>query len=313
MSSPLKIAFMGTPDFAVPPLKALIDSEHDVVAVYSQPPRPKGRGKKLQSSPVHLCAEENGIPVHTPVNFKDENDVNQFKKLDIDVAIVTAYGLILPKSILEAPKHGCLNIHASILPRWRGAAPIHRAILAGDGETGITIMQMDEGLDTGDTIKIKRTPITEKTTLPALHDDLSEIGAQMIVECINELSENNNLIKTPQPEEGTCYAHMLKKEDGKIDWNNNASYIHRQIRALNPWPGSWCLDQNGKRLKVLKASITDSPQKGDTIGVVLENGAIQCGENSVLSLEIIQPENKNKMRTADAINGGILSIGDVLS
>ncbi len=316
MSAQLKIAFMGTPDFAVPALEALINSEHDVVCVYCQPPRPKGRGKKEQASPVQQCAEKHNIPVRHPVNFKDKTNINDFRNLNLDIAIVAAYGLILPKSILEAPKYGCLNIHASLLPRWRGAAPIHRAILDGDPETGVTIMQMDVGLDTGDMISKRRTPITTKTTLSELHDTLSMMGAEMVIECLSTLQKDKSLNGETQSDSESCYAAMLKKEDGRINWSNNASYIHQQIRALNPWPGSWCLDANNKRMKVLSAIIFDNNNSGDTMnapGTILKQGIIQCGENTALSLELIQPENKKKMRTLDAINGNILSIGDIWS
>ncbi|HPF78252.1 MAG TPA: methionyl-tRNA formyltransferase, partial [Alphaproteobacteria bacterium] len=181
MTKLLRIAFMGTPDFSVAALQALINSDHDVVCVYSQPPRPKGRGKKVQPSPVHQCAEAAGIEVRTPINFKDPKDIEDFKSLNLDVAVVAAYGLILPKSILDAPKYGCINIHASLLPRWRGAAPIQRAIWAGDTETGITLMQMDVGLDTGDMIAVEKLPITGQTICADLHDGLAVMGAKMIV------------------------------------------------------------------------------------------------------------------------------------
>lgn len=312
MTKPLRIAFMGTPEFSVNALQALIDSNHDVACVYTQPPRPKGRGQQVQKSAVHERAEAANIEVRHPLNFKNNEDVQVFKDLNLDLAVVAAYGLILPKDILDAPKYGCINIHASILPRWRGAAPIHRAIWAGDVETGVTLMQMDEGLDTGDMIAIERTPITHQTCLSDLHDTLSHIGASMIVPCLDELAQNGELSKTPQPEEGTTYAHMLKKDHGRIDWNQNAIEIDRQVRALNPWPGTWSINQNNKRLKILDVSISD--QKSDKeVGIILENGEVVCGDNTVLKLIKIQPENKKLMDIKTALNGGHISEGDMLS
>lgn len=311
MTKPLRIAFMGTPEFSVNALQALIDSNHDVVCVYTQPPRPKGRGQQVHKSAVHECAEEAGIEVRHPLNFKDDIDVQAFKDLNSDVAVVAAYGLILPTAILDAPKHGCINIHASILPRWRGAAPIHRAIWAGDKETGVTLMQMDEGLDTGDMIVIKCTPITPKTRLSDLHDILSDMGAKMIVPCVDELALNGTLDSTPQSDEGKTYAHMLKKDHGRIDWNQSAIEINRQVRALNPWPGTWCTNQNDKRLKILDVTLGDKNSDKD-VGSVLENGGVVCGERTVLQILKIQPENKKPMDIKTALNGGHISEGDIL-
>jgi len=258
-NKPLRIAFMGTPDFAVTALQALIASEHEVACVYSQPPRPKGRGKKVQSSPVHQLAEQHNIEVRTPLNFKNQNDIDAFQALNLDVAIVAAYGLILPKDILGAPQYGCLNIHASLLPRWRGAAPIHHAIWSGDDETGITVMQMDEGLDT-------------------LHNTLADMGGEMIVNALDQLAKDGSVPSTEQPEEGMTYASMLKKSDGQIDWNQTAEQIDRQVRALNPWPGS----------------------------------NIACGDKSVLTIIELQPENKKVMSVDVALNGGHLIVGNKL-
>lgn len=310
MTKSLRIAFMGTPDFSVKALQALIDSDHDVVCVYSQPPRPKGRGKKVQASPVHQCAEAAAIEVRTPLNFKDPKDVEDFKSLNLDVAVVAAYGLILPKAILDAPTYGCVNIHASLLPRWRGAAPIQRAIWAGDTETGITLMQMDVGLDTGDMIAVEKIPINNQTICADLHDDLAAIGAKMIVPCLDQLAQEGGLTSTPQPEEGMTYAHMLKKEDGHIDWTKTAFEIDRQIRALNPWPATWSL-LNGKRLKILKAFPLQEKVEG-VAGKILSDGKIICGQGSLLQLDQIHPENKNVMDVKAALNGDLLHIGDVL-
>lgn len=311
MSKSLRIAFMGTPDFAVTALQALIGSEHEIACVYSQPPRPKGRGKKVQASPVHQAAEEAGIEVRTPLNFKNQEDIEAFKNLNLDVAVVAAYGLILPKEILDTPQHGCINIHASLLPRWRGAAPIHHAIWAGDSETGVTVMQMDEGLDTGAMIAKESISITDQSTLPALHDALSDIGGKMIVNALNKLSENRSLPATAQPEAGMTYAAMLQKSDGKIDWMQTAEQIDRQVRALNPWPGTWSM-HGDKRLKILNTEISDQTHSVNE-GEILEDGFISCGNKSVLKLIEVQPENKKPMSVGVALNGSHLIVGNKLS
>jgi methionyl-tRNA formyltransferase len=310
MSRSLRIAFMGTPDFSVPALKNLIDSDHKVVCVYSQPPRPKGRGQHVQPSPVHETAQAAGIEVRTPTNFKKDEDIAAFMALELDVAVVAAYGLILPKSILDAPVYGCLNIHASLLPRWRGAAPIHRSILEGDSETGITIMQMEEGLDTGPMILKKSVPIRATTTAQSLHDILSAMGSSMIETVLNELAANGSLHAAVQPEEGATYARMLKKEEGRIDWNKSAAVIDRQIRALNPWPGTWCETETGRRLKILEALLMESVS-GDA-GTVHEDGIISCGNGTALKLGSIQPENKKPINIRDAYSGGYLKSGQRL-
>lgn len=302
---------MGTPDFSVPALKALIASRHKVVCVYSQPPRPKGRGHVVQESPVHETAKAAGIEVRTPVNFKSDKDVAEFMALEADVAIVAAYGLILPKAILEAPVHGCLNIHASLLPRWRGAAPIHRAILAGDTQTGITIMQMDVGLDTGPMIKKKAVPIRATTTTQSLHDMLSAIGASMIVDVVNELADKGALEGEAQTEDGTTYAKMLKKDEGRVDWTKTAEDIDRQIRAMGNWPGTWTEDSKGRRLKILEAVILPETHANDA-GTIFEDAIIVCGEGTTLRLESVQPQNKNPMSGGDASRGGYLPVGSRL-
>jgi len=308
MSKPLRIAFMGTPDFSVPALKALIGSRHKIVCVYSQPPRPKGRGQHVQESPVHEAALAAGIQVRTPLNFKKDEDVAAFMALELDVAIVAAYGLILPQSILDAPIHGCLNIHASLLPRWRGAAPIQRAILEGDTETGITIMQMEAGLDTGPMIKKKSVPIRKTTTSQSLHDMLSAIGSSMIVEVVEELANNGKLASERQSDEGSTYAKMLKKDEGKIDWTRNAESIDRQIRAMNPWPGTWTEDSKGRRLKILEAGPYPETHANDA-GSILDDAIIVCGEGTVLKLQTVQPENKKPMKASDAARGGYIASG----
>lgn len=299
---------MGTPAFSVGALTALINSEHDVVCVYTQPPRPKGRGQQVQKSAVHLCAENAGIEVRHPLNFKNSQDVQDFADLNLDIAVVAAYGLILPVSILNAPKYGCINIHASLLPRWRGAAPIQRAIMAGDDKSGVTIMQMEKGLDTGPEILKRETQITDSTTATTLHDDLAQLGAQMICEVIEKLSTDGRLDSTAQKDVGVTYAHMLKKEEGRIEWSNPAIEIDRQIRALNPWPGTWCETDQGSRLKIIEATLIDVEQ-GDDIGTVLDKGIVVCGGNTALHLRRVQPENKKAMDISSALNGGYLNKG----
>jgi methionyl-tRNA formyltransferase len=308
MSKILRIAFMGTPDFSVPALKALIASKHKIVCVYSQPPRPKGRGQQVQPSPVHEAAKAAGIEVRTPLNFKKDADIAAFMALELDVAIVAAYGLILPKPILDAPVHGCLNIHASLLPRWRGAAPIQRAIMAGDTETGITIMQMDIGLDTGAMIRKKTVMIRKTTTSQSLHDILSAIGSSMIGDVLEELSIKGELKATPQPDEGFTYAKMLKKDEGRIDWNRTADEIDRQIRALNPWPGTWAEDSKGRRLKIIEALIYPETHADDA-GSILDDGIVVCGNGTTLKLQTVQPENKKPMTSGDAVRGGYITRG----
>lgn len=311
MSKSLRIAFMGTPDFSVPALKKLISSRHKVVCVYSQPPRPKGRGQHVQEGPVHLAALEAGIEVRTPLNFKKDEDVAAFMALELDVAVVAAYGLILPKSILDAPQYGCLNIHASLLPRWRGAAPIHRAILEGDSESGITIMQMEEGLDTGPMISKKAVAIRATTTAQSLHDMLSAVGSSMIEDVLDTLADTGHLEGVVQPEEGMTYAKMLKKEEGCIDWTKPSEVIDRQIRALNPWPGTWCETEGGKRLKILEAEpvmdATGAPGK-----ILDDVGTIACGTGGLRIMKA-QPENKSAFHTAELYNGRYLSSESSLS
>ena len=279
----LRIIFMGTPDFAVPALRALISSSHEVIAVYSQPPRPKGRGYEVEKSPVHLTADEHNIPVYHPINFKADEDKETFKNLNADIAVVAAYGLILPKAILEAPKYGCLNIHASLLPRWRGASPIQHAIWKGDTQSGVTIMQMERGLDTGPMILKGETDITETTTAQDLHDSLSEIGGDLIVQVLDQV-DKIGLPETEQQDDSLSnYAPMLKKEDGQIDPSQDIKDIDQQIRALNPWPGTFTQGLKG-RVKILKAHI----------------------EGDQLVFDLVQPDGKKPMDLQSAINGGYL-------
>lgn len=309
----LRVTYMGTPDFAVSALQALIDSEHEVICVYTQPPRPKGRGHQVQKSPVHLLAETHGIEVRYPVSFKKEPEaIKAFEALDHDVAVVAAYGLILPQAVLNAPRHGCLNIHGSLLPRWRGAAPIQRSIWAGDKETGITIMQMEAGLDTGPMILKGRTTLTSETTASTLHDELAAMGARLIVEALDKLESDGALVGEVQDDTLSNYASMLSRDDGKIDWSLSAEEVDRQVRALTPWPGCWCVTKNGKRLKVHETSVS-TKISDQAAGTILDRkGHISCGGGTVLKLEMIQPENAKRMDSASAVNGGHLEINSLI-
>lgn len=302
---------MGTPDFAVAPLRALYEAGHEIIAVYTQPPRPKGRGQDVQKSPVQMFAEKKSIPVFHPKTLKNEEAQTEFAALQADVAVVAAYGLLLPKAVLQAPKYGCINIHASLLPRWRGASPIQRSIWAGDHESGVTLMQMDEGLDTGPMIAMEKIPLTSETTASSLHDALAILGAEMIVKAAGDLAAHEKLHATPQDNAGATYASLLKKEDGIIDWKKSAVDIDRQIRALNPWPGTWA-NFEGKRMKILSAIPSPQPSPGGrgSLGVVLDKtGNILCGENTSLQITLLQPEGKKPMDLASALNGGYIKIG----
>lgn len=307
----LRVIFMGTPDFAVPALQALLASSHQVIAVYSQPPRPKGRGQQVQKSPVQLCAEEAGVPVFNPLSFKkDPAAVEQFASLNADIAIVAAYGLILPVSILEAPKFGCLNIHASLLPRWRGASPIQHAIWHGDAESGVTIMQMDAGLDTGGMIEKAAVPITAEMTTSSLHDALSQLGGGMVTGILDRLARGEKVQAEPQDEKLTVYAPLLKKEDGRIDWTKDARAIDCQVRALNPWPGTYTLSAKGVRLKVLTGQPVAG--SGSAATVLSRDGVIACGQGGY-QITLIQPDNARPMEAASAVNGGYLVPGEKLA
>lgn len=306
----LRIGFMGTPDFALKALKALVEAGENVVCVYSQPPRPKGRGHQVQKSPVHEYAEANSIPVFTPASLKDPVAQAEFDGHDLDVAIVAAYGLILPEAVLKAPKYGCLNIHASLLPRWRGAAPIQYAIWKGDRETGVTIMQMEKGLDTGPMILKKSLQITGETTAAQLHDDLAGMGADLVLEVLDLLAKNGQLKSISQDDGDSTYAAMLKKSDGLIDWHQSAEQISAQVRALNPWPGVWT-SMGGKRIKILAVRICEHEQSGEANAGTLvdKSGVVICGKGA-LNIIRVQPEGKKPMDMKAAMNGGYLKVDD---
>jgi methionyl-tRNA formyltransferase len=296
---------MGTPAFAVPALEALA-REYQVIAVYSQPPRPAGRGYQVQKSPVHEKAESLSIPVFTPKTFKDADVQKEFAAHNADVAVVAAYGLILPQAALDTPKYGCINIHASLLPRWRGASPIQHAIWKGDAQSGITIMQMEAGLDTGPMLLKGTVAITPQITTPMLHDALSAMGGDLIKKVLKNI---DNLAPEKQDDTASTYAPMLKKTDGQINWSQNATDIDCQIRALNPWPGTYTT-AGGKRLKVLSA--TPATGTGEAGKVLDRTGLIACGSGA-LQLQKVQPDGGKAMDVSAAINGGYLKIGDMLS
>jgi methionyl-tRNA formyltransferase len=303
---PLRLTFMGTPDFAVPALHALHEAGHTIVAVYCQPPKPAGRGQHLQKTPVHRAAEELGIAVRTPKSLRDATAQVAFQALELDLAVVAAYGLILPQPILDAPRLGCVNIHASLLPRWRGAAPIQRALLAGDAETGITIMQMEAGLDTGPMLLQGNIPITVQTTARALHDDLSQLGARLIAEAVPKLA-TGQLLATAQPETGVTYAAKLTREDGKIEWQRPAHEIERQIRALTPWPGTY-FQHGDESLKILQADLL-TENRGLPAGTLLDDHfTIACGQGA-LRLRLVQRPNKAAMAGPDVLRGLRLPVG----
>ena len=290
----MRVIFMGTPDFSVPALDA-IHAAHDIVCVYTQPPRPAGRGKQPRPTPVHARAEALGLEVRHPPSLRDAAAQADFAALKADVAVVVAYGLILPQAVLAAPRMGCLNIHASLLPRWRGAAPIQRAILAGDSETGICIMQMEAGLDTGPVLLRAKTPIAPTQTAQQLHDRLSQMGADLIVQALERLDD---LVPVAQPEAGVTYAAKIDKAEARVDWTQPAVQVARQIRALAPFPGAWCETPLG-RLKLLNARATD--QTGEP-GRVLEGLTVACGSGAVKVLEV-QREGKRAMSASDLLRG----------
>jgi len=300
----MRLAFMGSPDFAVPALRALHAAGHEIAAVYAQPPRPAGRGQRETPCPVHREALALGLPVRTPTRVKrDAAEHAAFAALGLDAAVVAAYGLILPKPMLEAPRRGCLNIHASLLPRWRGAAPIHAAILAGDAESGVTIMRMEEGLDTGPMLLQEATPIGPETAVQALHDRLAEIGARLI---LRALAEDPPAIA--QPEEGVTYAPKLTKDDGRLDWTQDAAALERRVRALNPWPGSF-FGHGGEQVRVLAARV--EPGAG-VPGTVLDDAAlVACGAGA-LRLARLQRPGRAPLPADAFLRGFALPRGAVL-
>jgi len=306
----LRLVFMGTPDFAVPALAALREAGHRIVAVYCQPPRPAGRGHKARPSPVQQAAEAAGLEVRTPVSLKDAAEQAAFKALDADAAVVAAYGLILPKAILEAPRLGCLNIHASLLPRWRGAAPLQRAILAGDTETGVTIMQMDEGLDTGAVVLAQRVPITRETTAGELYATLAELGARLVVAALVGLVAGR-LAPTPQPPGGVTYARKITPEEGRLDWSRPAAELSRVVRAMAPVPGAW-FEHKGDRIKVLAAEIVGNAAHAPPGTVLDDRLTIACGQGA-LRLMTVQRAGKSAMAAEAFLRGFPVAPGSALA
>lgn len=308
--TPLRVVFMGSPDFAVPVLAALIDAGHDIACVYAQPPRPAGRGQQERPAPVHAFAAERGLAVRTPVSLKkSEVEQDAFVALEADAAVTAAYGLILPKRVVEAPRLGCLNVHASLLPRWRGAAPIQRAILAGDAETGITLMLMDEGLDTGPILLTERVPITPTTTTGTLHDALAAVGARLAVEALAGLAEGR-IAPRPQPAEGATYAAKLEREESRLDWRLPAVDLERRVRAFQPLPGAWC-EAAGSRIKVLAARVLSGA--GQAPGTVVDDAlTVACGEGA-LRLERVQREGKAPADAAAFLRGFAVPAGSRLA
>ncbi|SLN30123.1 Methionyl-tRNA formyltransferase [Pseudoruegeria aquimaris] len=291
----MRIIFMGTPEFSVPVLDALVEAGHEIACVYCQPPRPAGRGKKERPTPVHTRATALGLPVRHPTSLRNAEAQAEFAALKADVAVVVAYGLILPQPILDAPTHGCLNIHASLLPRWRGAAPIHRAILAGDTETGVCIMQMDAGLDTGPVLLRAATPIGPQDTTARLHDRLAALGAEKIVEALARLPE---LTPVPQPEDGVTYAAKIDKAEARIDWTAPAVEVDRRIRGLSPFPGAWC-QAGEERLKLIESRLAEGE---GAPGTHLGGLRIACGSGAVQVLTA-QRHGKRAMATEDLLRG----------
>ncbi|HEY4635178.1 MAG TPA: methionyl-tRNA formyltransferase [Rhodospirillales bacterium] len=280
--NPLRMVFMGSPEFALPTLAALLAAGHQVACVYTQPPRPARRGQKERRSPVHALAGAKGLAVRTPASLKDEGEQAAFKALNADAAVVVAYGLKLPKAIVAAPRLGCLNVHASLLPRWRGAAPIQRAILEGDTETGVTIMRIDEGLDTGPIIIAEKVPIGPRATAAMLHDQLAELGARLMVKALDGLVAGM-LKPTPQPATGVTVAPKLGRDDGRLDWRRPAAALERQVRAFNPWPGAW-FEHAGHRMKVLAAAV----EAGSGVPGALVDDAlgVACGAGVLRLIEV---------------------------
>lgn len=318
MSQGLRIVFAGTPEFAAEHLTALLTSHHQVVGVYSQPDRPAGRGKKLAASPVKQVALDHGIPVYQPLNFKSEDAVAELAALNADIMVVVAYGLILPKVVLDTPRLGCINVHASLLPRWRGAAPIQRAIEAGDTESGVCIMQMDVGLDTGDVIIESRCPILEDDTATTLHDRLITIGKPALLEALDALADNRASF-TPQPDAGTTYASKLLKEEAALRWTDAADQLARRVRAFNPFPMTYTKrlgDSDDQRIRVLMATASTEPatQAPGTVTKLTADAIwVACGQGQ-LKLTQVQLPSKKPVSVSELLRGHpeLFRVGDTL-
>lgn len=302
MSTSLRIIFAGTPDFAARHLDALLSSGHQVVGVFTQPDRPAGRGKKLMPSPVKVLAEEHGLPVFQPASLRPQENQQLVADLNADVMVVVAYGLILPKAVLDMPRLGCINVHGSLLPRWRGAAPIQRSLWAGDADTGVTIMQMDVGLDTGDMLYKLSCPITDEVTSAMLYDKLAELGPKGLIDTLQQLADNR-VQPEVQDEVLVTYAEKLTKEEARLDWSLPAAQLERCIRAFNPWPMSW-LEIDGQPVKVWQASVIAGPVNAAP-GTIIEankQGIQVATVEGILNLESLQPAGKKAMSAQDLLN-----------
>lgn len=305
----MRIIFMGTPDFAVPTLTEIVGRGHDVVAVYSRAPAPGGRrGLDLVPSPVHAVAERFGLPVFTPKTLRGEEAAEQVRSLSADVAVVVAYGMLLPQAVLDAPALGCLNLHGSLLPRWRGAAPIQRAVMAGDRETGVAVMRMEAGLDTGPVGLLERIAIGPDMTAGELHDRMMIVGADLMGRALAAL-ERGGLHFTPQPEEGVLYAHKIEKAEARIDWTRPAQEVHNRIRGLSPFPGAWFALEDGTRVKVLRSALAQGAgAPGTVLGTDL---SIACGSGAVRLVEL-QKAGKQPMAADVFLRGNPLAAGSRL-
>jgi len=304
----LKVIFMGTPEFALPTLKALVKSQHTIMAVYTQPPRPAGRGQKERASPVHAYALSENLSVHTPASLKDAETQQRFHDHKADVAIVAAYGLLLPQAILEGTRIGCINVHPSLLPRWRGAAPIQRTVMAGDKETGVVIMQMDAGLDTGDMLLTKRFTIPDEMNAGQLHNTLAEMAGPMVIETLEELT-GGHILRVKQPETGITYAKKITKEECRIDWKESAVAIHNKIRGLNPHPGAYFV-YKGEAIKILNTN--SAPRSLQAPGTVIDGHlSIACGAGALSLLEVQRP-GKKPMPAGEMLKGYPIPAGTIL-
>ncbi len=299
----MRIVFMGSPDFSTLTLKAIAEAGHDIVCVYSQPPRRAGRGKSVRKTPVHALADEMGIEVRTPTSLKVADEAAAFAALEADVAVVVAYGLLLPQAVLDAPKHGCVNLHGSLLPRWRGAAPIQRAVMAGDTLTGVQVMRMEAGLDTGPVMMSAQTAIFPRDTSQDVHDRLAEMGAELMVEALAKI-ETGKAVFTPQAEEGVTYAHKISSDEARIDWSRSGEVVSAQIRGLSPYPGAWFeLEEAGGPVRVKALGAVYAPDEAGEAGMVLDDSLlVGCGEGAVRLLRL-QRAGKGAME-ADAFLRG---------
>lgn len=317
MTTPLRIAFMGSPDFAVPVLAALSQAGHEIVCVYSQPPRPAGRGKKLRPTPVHAWAEARGLEVRTPRSLKKPPEQAAFEALELDAAVVVAYGLILPQPILDAPRLGCMNMHASLLPRWRGAAPIHRAVMAGDEVTGVQAMMMEAGLDTGPVVATEETPISPSDTTGSVHDRLATLGADLAVKALAGLADGS-MVPVPQIEAGAIYAHKITAEDQRIDWAKPAAEVDCQIRGLSPFPSAWFHytpegETEPMRMKALMSQ-RETGTDGAAPGTLLDDQLlVQCGDGGAVRLLKAQKPGSKAMQAADLLRGLPIPAGAVFA